>query len=71
MEGHRFFDLVRWETADLEINGYLQIEQKLRSHLNGSVFIKGKNEYFPIPQSQIDLSVDAHRVQHLHQNPGY
>ena len=71
MEGHRFFDLVRWEIADQEINGYLQKEQKSRSYLNGSVFQKGKNEYFPIPQTQIDLSVDAHRVQHLHQNPGY
>ena len=33
-------------------------------------FTKGKNEYFPIPQTEIDLSVDAHGVQHLHQNPG-
>ena len=71
MEGHRFFDLVRWGIADQEINTYLQKEQKSRSYLNDAVFIKGKNEYFPIPQAQIDLSVDAHGVQHLHQNPGY
>ena len=71
MEGHRFFDLVRWEIADQEINAYLQKEKVLRSYLNGIVFIKGKNEYFPIPQTQIDLSVDAHGVKHLHQNPGY
>jgi starch-binding outer membrane protein, SusD/RagB family len=71
MEGHRFFDLVRWGIADQEINEYLQKEQTSRTYLNGYVFIKGKNEYFPIPQAQIDLSVDAHGVQHLHQNPGY
>ena len=71
MEGHRFFDLVRWGIADQEINTYLQKEQESRSYLNEAVFIKGKNEYFPIPQTQIDLSVDAHGVQHLHQNPGY
>ena len=71
MEGHRFFDLVRWEMADQEINTYLQKEKQSRSYLNDAVFVKGKNEYFPIPQAQIDLSVDAHGVQHLHQNPGY
>jgi hypothetical protein len=70
MEGHRFFDLVRWGIADKEINTYLQKEKKSRSYLNTS-FIKGKNEYFPIPQPEIDVSVDAHGVQHLHQNPGY
>jgi len=71
MEGHRFFDLVRWGIADREINTYLQKEQTRRSFLNGAVFTKGKNEYFPIPQTEIDLSVDVQGVQHLKQNPGY
>ena len=71
MEGHRFFDLVRWGIADQEINTYLQKEKTRSYFLDGAEFIKGKNEYFPIPQIEIDLSVDAHRVQHLEQNPGY
>jgi hypothetical protein len=71
MEGHRFFDLVRWGIADQEINAYLQKEQKMRPYLQGVVFIKGKNEYFPIPQHEIDLSTDANGVVHLKQNPGY
>ena len=71
MEGHRFFDLVRWGIADQEINNYLQKEQTRRSFLDGAVFTKGKNDYFPIPQTEIDLSVDVHGVQHLKQNPGY
>ena len=35
MEGHRFFDLVRWHIADVELNTYLQKEQQLRTYLNG------------------------------------
>jgi hypothetical protein len=30
-----------------------------------------KNEYFPIPGLQIDLSVDAHGGLSLIENPGY
>ena len=72
MEGHRFFDLVRWNIADAEINtSYFQKEETRRSFLNGANFKKGINEYFPIPQIERDLSVDAHGVQHLKQNPGY
>ena len=66
MEGHRFFDLVRWGIADQEINVYLEKEKHLRAYLNGSVFTRNKNEYFPIPQSEIDKSGGT-----LKQNPGY
>lgn len=55
MEGHRFFDLVRWGVADQVLNDYLAVEREKRTYLNGAVFIKGKNEYFPIPQTQIDI----------------
>ena len=71
MEGHRFFDLVRWGIADTEIYLYLKEEQKKRAHLVGAQFQKGKSEYFPIPQTQIDLSVGKDGIQKLKQNPGY
>ncbi|MBC6997951.1 RagB/SusD family nutrient uptake outer membrane protein [Cytophaga sp. FL35] len=65
-EGHRFFDLVRWGIAAEELNKYLDYEsQYLVTKFGGASFNPGKNEYFPIPQTQIDLS-DA-----LTQNPGY
>ncbi|HLL42068.1 MAG TPA: RagB/SusD family nutrient uptake outer membrane protein, partial [Segetibacter sp.] len=56
MEGHRFFDLVRWGEAEATLNKYLQYESTLRVYLQGSHFTANKNEYFPIPQRQIDLS---------------
>lgn len=66
MEGHRFFDLVRYGTADVELNAYIAKEKGKRTYLTNATFTKGKNEYFPIPQRQIDLSKGA-----LKQNPGY
>ncbi|GAB2525713.1 RagB/SusD family nutrient uptake outer membrane protein [Spirosoma aerophilum] len=55
MEGHRFFDLVRWGVASDVLNAYLVKESLKRTYLTGSTFVKGKNEYFPIPQAQIDI----------------
>jgi hypothetical protein len=54
MEGHRFFNLVRWGEAYKVLNKYLTIEKTRRTHLTNAVFTKGKNEYFPIPQRYID-----------------
>lgn len=66
LEGHRFFDLVRWGIADTYINNYLNAEEpRLPANLTGVSFTKDKNEYFPIPQTEIDLNPS------LKQNPGY
>jgi len=55
MEGNRFFDLVRWGIAAETLNSYLSKESLKRTYLNGATFEKGKDEYFPIPQTQIDI----------------
>lgn len=66
-EGHRFFDLVRWGDADRVLNEYLDYEsQILVTKFGGASFTAGKNEYYPIPQGQIDLQTGV-----LTQNPGY
>jgi len=70
MEGHRFFDLVRWNIAAPVLNAYLAKEKTLRNYLQSAVFIEGKNEYFPIPQAEIDQS-QVNGAATLTQNPGY
>ncbi len=59
LEHDRFFDLVRQESVQPGRIVPLFAAQ-------GKTFTKGKNELFPIPQQQIDLSGGA-----LTQNPGY
>ncbi len=68
-EGHRFFDLVRWGIADQVLNAYIAKEKLKRNYKQSAVFVKGKNEYFPIPSSVIDLA--AKYGSKLDQNPGY
>jgi tetratricopeptide (TPR) repeat protein len=74
LEGHRFFDLVRWGVAEKEINEYLAYEgTKLTTNLGGARFTANKSEYLPIPQNQIDLqgALPTGDGKVLTQNPGY
>ncbi|MDJ1483307.1 RagB/SusD family nutrient uptake outer membrane protein [Cytophagaceae bacterium YF14B1] len=70
MEGHRFFDLVRWGQAGQSLTNYFGYESKITTDLSGGKYVNGKNNYFPIPQYQIDLSV-VNGTPLLKQNPGY
>ncbi|RED96569.1 RagB/SusD family nutrient uptake outer membrane protein [Marinoscillum furvescens] len=55
MEGHRFFDLVRWGIAKDVMNEYLRVEKTRRPYMESAIFEK-KHEYFPIPATEVDLS---------------
>lgn len=66
MEGERFFDLVRWGVAEETLNSYFEVEKAIRTYLQNAKFVKGRDEYFPIPQTQINFSGGLYK-----QNPGY
>ncbi|MDR0541775.1 MAG: RagB/SusD family nutrient uptake outer membrane protein, partial [Dysgonamonadaceae bacterium] len=67
MEGERFFDLVRWGiAADVLNNEYFPKEKVKRTYYKESQFTAGRDEYFPIPQNQIDFAQGVYT-----QNPGY
>lgn len=65
MEGHRFYDLVRWGEAKTVLESYATFEGGFMARYKGLNY-KPQNDYFPIPQSQIDRSGGA-----LTQNTGY
>ncbi len=67
-EGHRFYDLVRWGTASTVLNAFLAYEgAKLSVGYTGAKFTTGRDEYLPIPQTQIDYQ----GKDVLKQNPNY
>jgi len=72
LEGQRFFDLVRWHIAGKVLNAYFEKEKLKRGYLVGAKFITGKNEYMPIPQSEVDAGPQNDNPKSANtQNPGY
>lgn len=80
MEGHRFFDLVRWGIAEKYLNKYVKEESidgkdatgrtyNKRGYLVGKTFT-AKNNYFPLPNDEILNSQKGGQAT-LKQNPGY
>jgi len=70
MEGHRFFDLVRWGEAASTKAAYFSKEKAKRTYLGGASFTAGKNEIFPIPAKAITQSAKD-GTPTLKQNAGY
>jgi len=80
MEGHRYFDLVRWGIAESVLNRYVAKEAVAgrdlrnrtftkRNYLAGKVFLPRHN-MFPIPEDEI-LNSQKGGKSVLTQNPGY
>jgi len=80
MEGHRFFDLVRWGIAEKVLNAYAAKESVAGRSWDGKTFTKraymagktfqSKNNYYPIPADEI-LNSQKDGKSVLTQNPGY
>jgi starch-binding outer membrane protein, SusD/RagB family len=77
MEGQRFFDLSRWDNGTgsmaATLNAYVAVEKNRSSFYlvnNTAIFTKGVNEYFAIPQKEIDAE-NSTGTEYLKQNPGY
>ncbi|MEZ4810791.1 MAG: RagB/SusD family nutrient uptake outer membrane protein [Allomuricauda sp.] len=66
MEGPRWFDLVRWGEAGDVLMQYLNVEKTKRDFLINAEFTPGRDEFYPIPQREIDFTGGLYT-----QNPGY
>lgn len=64
MESERFFDLVRWGEAEKVLNKYFAEETNNCSIYGEAHFTADKNEYLPIPFSQVAAS-DGHYTQNI------
>ncbi len=64
MESERFFDLVRWGEAEKVLNRYFAEETNNCSIYGDAHFTADKNEYLPIPFSQVAAS-DGHYTQNI------
>jgi tetratricopeptide (TPR) repeat protein len=65
-EGRRFFDLLRWGILESTMNAYFAKEKTRYSWMDNAIFVAGRDEYKPIPQSQMNWA----RGNYF-QNPGY
>jgi starch-binding outer membrane protein, SusD/RagB family len=61
LEGHRFFDLVRWNLASSKLNGRFNETSQINV-----VFTSGVNEFFPLPHTVMELANGV-----VAQNNGY
>lgn len=61
MEGPRWFDLVRWGEAADVLSNYLNIEKTKKDFLINAEFTQGRDEFYPIPQREIDFTGGLYR----------
>jgi len=61
MEGHRYYDLMRWGIVEQVMNDYFATEVERAPHLEGeSLTFPDDQLYLPIPQEEIDLAPELY-----------
>jgi len=70
MEGHRFFDLVRWDIVKDVMTNYLSTEGKRREQALGGATFRDRYKYQPIPEYAINQSY-SNGTPTLKQNDNY
>jgi len=63
---HRFFDLRRWGILTSTLNAFIAQDVKFRTFMQGATFNATEDDYWPLPQTQIDLQKGV-----LTQDPAY
>jgi starch-binding outer membrane protein, SusD/RagB family len=66
LEGHRFFDLRRWNIVREVVDSYHAEEKTKRTYLANATFDAPRILYYPVPQVEIDISRGV-----LIQDPNY
>jgi len=64
-EGLRFFQLRRWGIDSQVLNDYITADSQFRIFLQGATYEPERDDYFPLPQSQLDIQPS------LTQDPAY
>lgn len=59
MEGHRFFDLVRWGIDHEVLTEFIEKDSEFRYAMEGAVHIAEKNSRWPLPRRQLDVQPDV------------
>lgn len=64
-EGLRFFQLRRWGIDEEVLNDYIEADSKFRTFMQGTTYEADRDDYWPLPQDQLDLQPS------LIQDPAY
>ena len=71
MEGHRLYDLRRWDNFIPVLNNFVAVEKtRMAALFAGVQTVTEKYKTYPIPSTEIQLSIKD-GVAQLKQNPGY